>query len=124
MTDRWEIRFKRIRFFGWLALASLPFLVLAVCTEGFIQILCVIMAMILIVPAFIYIYVVVILHWKDRYRGQHSDLWGVIIMIETSGWMKLVYIFRHIVPDMNRTGRYRTQNSGLNILPKGVAPGE
>jgi hypothetical protein len=31
----------------------------------------------------------------------------VLILIETSGWMKLVYIFRHIVPDMRQSGRYR-----------------
>jgi hypothetical protein len=47
------------------------------------------------------------LHWKDRYRGQHSYLWGTLILIETSGWLKLVYLFRHMVPDMLQSGRYR-----------------
>ncbi len=73
----------------------------------FIQTFAVIMALLLIVPAFIYVYVIVILHWKARYRGEHSDLWGVLILVETSGWMKLIYIFRHIVPDMHHSGRYR-----------------
>jgi len=61
----------------------------------------------LIVPGCIYAYVLTIWHWKDRYRGGHSDLWGALILIETSGWMKLVYIFRHVLPDMNHSGRYR-----------------
>jgi len=64
----------------------------------------------LIIPGFVYVYVIVIWHWKDRYRGEHSDLWGALILIETSGWMKLVYIFRHIVPDMYHTGRYRLES--------------
>jgi hypothetical protein len=60
------------------------------------------------------VYVVVILHWKDRYRGRHSDLWGVLILIETSGWMKLVFIFRHIIPDIRHSGRYHI---ALEYLP-------
>jgi len=72
-------------------------------TADFVRAFAVVAALLLIVPAFVYIYVVVILHWKDRYRGRHSDLWGVLILIETSGWMKLVYIFRHIVPDMRHS---------------------
>jgi hypothetical protein len=71
---------------------------------------CGVSAAMLIIPGFVYVYVIVIWHWKDRYRGKHSDLWGALILIETSGWMKLVYIFRHIVPDMYHTGRYRLES--------------
>ena len=106
MTNRWEVRFKRICLFGWLALAGLPFFALAMFTADFIRDFAVVAALLLIVLALVYIYVVIILHWKDRYRGRHSDLWGVLILIETSGWMKLVYIFRHIIPDMRHSGRY------------------
>ena len=63
----------------------------------------------MVLPAFIYIYVVTIWHWKSRYRGKHSDLWGALILIETSGWMKIVYVFRHIIPDACHTGRYRIE---------------
>jgi hypothetical protein len=107
MIARWEIRFKRICMFGWLALAGLPFIALAALTDNFVRILGITAAVFLIIPGFVYIYVVVLLHWKDRYRGRHSDLWGALILIETSGWMKLVYIFRHIIPDMRHSGRYR-----------------
>ncbi len=45
-------------------------------------------------------------HWKGRYIGEHSDLWGGLLLVETSGWMKLVYLFRHMLPDLRREGRY------------------
>lgn len=58
------------------------------------------------VPGFLYLFICTIWHWKDRYRGNHSDLWGALLMIESSGWFKLVYLFRHIVPDARQVGRY------------------
>jgi hypothetical protein len=61
-------------------------------------------------PGLIYGQVLTILHWKERYRGDHSNLWGVVILVETSGWMKIVYWLRHIAPDYRSTGRY--QQSG------------
>jgi hypothetical protein len=70
---------------------------------------CGVAAAMLIIPGFVYVYVIVIWHWKDRYRGKHGDLWGALILLETSGWMKLVYIFRHILPDIYHTGRYRLE---------------
>jgi len=47
-----------------------------------------------------------IYHWKDRYIGGHNTLWGALLVIETSGWSKIIYWFRHIFPDRARTGRY------------------
>ena len=32
----------------------------------------------LIIPGLMYVYVIVIWHWKDRYRGRHSDLWDAL----------------------------------------------
>jgi hypothetical protein len=107
MIDRWETRFNRIRLFGWLALAGVPLIAISAFTKDFVQVSAGVAGALLIAPAFIYIYVVVILHWKDRYRGKHSDLWGVLILVETTGWMKLIYLFRHIIPDMRHTGRYQ-----------------
>jgi len=111
MIDKWEKRFERIRLMGWLALAGLAFAFTAVLTSEFVRTFCIVAAFLLILPEFIYAYVIVILHWKDRYRGKHTDLWGVLILIETSGWMKIVYIFRHVIPDMHHTGRYRLEPS-------------
>ena len=60
----------------------------------------------MIVPSFFHETVFTIWHWKRRYRGEHSDLWGAILVIETSGWFKIVYWLRHILPDWRGTGRY------------------
>lgn len=107
MLDPWEKRFERIRMLGWLALISLPCLLAAMLTANFLRTFFGVAAFLFIAPAFIYTYVVIIWHWKDRYQGNHSHLWGALILIETSEWMKIVYFFRHILPDMRHTGRYR-----------------
>jgi hypothetical protein len=75
--------------------------------------------MVLFLPATCYTYVLLIWHWKDRYQGKHPDLWGAIILIETSGWMKLVYIFRHLIPDFCGTGRYG-QKAEAPVLPANI----
>jgi hypothetical protein len=67
---------------------------------------CAIAAALLVVPCFIFTYLLTILHWKSRYKGDHSDLWGVLLLIETSGWLKIVYLIRHLLPDMMGKGRY------------------
>ncbi|MGA2569119.1 MAG: hypothetical protein ABSF23_01245 [Terracidiphilus sp.] len=111
MDKKWEKRFGNLRLLSWLVLIGLPLLVAAYLTSDVVQIICGVAGVLFILPGFIYVYVLVILHWKDRYRGKHSDLWGVLILIETSGWMKLVYLFRHLIPDMRHTGRYRLESS-------------
>jgi hypothetical protein len=62
--------------------------------------------LVMIIPWFFHETVFTIWHWKRRYRGEHSDLWGAILVIETSGWFKIVYWFRHILADWRGTGRY------------------
>jgi hypothetical protein len=107
MPKAWQSRFERIRIFAWVAAVGFGFLLCALMTTEVARTFCIVSGVILLLPAAIYVYVMVILHWKDRYRGRHSDLWGALILIETSGWMKIVYLFRHMVPDMRQTGRYR-----------------
>jgi hypothetical protein len=68
--------------------------------------LCMFLALVAVCPCLIYAYVLIILHWKARYRGSHSDLWGILLLLEASGWFKLVYLFRHLLPDMYGRGRY------------------
>jgi hypothetical protein len=61
---------------------------------------------ILVVPGMIYLLLVTMWHWKARYIGSHSNLWGGLLLLETSGWFKVVYLFRHIIPDARGSGRY------------------
>ena len=60
----------------------------------------------LISPLLLLLIVMPILHWKDRYIGVKSTLWGTLLLIETSGWFKIIYWFRHILPDWKKSGRY------------------
>jgi general stress protein CsbA len=125
MENKWTYRFSMIRFLGWVAIAGLVILFLAAVSQGslgYLSTFLVVLGLLLFVPGFVYLYVIVILHWKDRYRGRHSDLWGVLILIETTGWMKLVYIFRHLLPDMNRSGRYRLVGASSEGLPIASPP--
>ena len=89
------------------ALLAIPVLALAAVLRSA---LLAILGLLILTPCFVYAYVLTILHWKSRYRGEHSDLWGVLLLIETSGWFKLIYIFRHVRPDMQGRGRYSRDN--------------
>jgi hypothetical protein len=128
MTDKWPQRFELIRAFGWMALPGVGLLIAAFLTSETVQKWTAILGVLLILPALAYTYVVIIWHWKDRYRGKHSDLWGALILVETSGWFKIVYLFRHLIPDMSHMGRYRiptdpTQPLGdPEILSPVIAP--
>src|SRR5258707_1164032 len=102
-------KFRILTRLAKLALLSLPFIVVGLSfrhTEP-VAITCGVLALLAILPCFIFGYVLTILHWKARYRGEHSDLWGVLLLVETSGWFKLIYFFRHMLPDMRGRGRYR-----------------
>ena len=89
-----------------MALPGAGLIIVAFLTSETVQKWTAIFGILLVLPALVYTTVVIIWHWKDRYRGKHSDLWGALILIETSGWMKIVYLFRHLIPDMRHTGPY------------------
>jgi hypothetical protein len=100
--------YRRLKMLG--AIAVLGSLAFAVCMvhgpDGVVGRTALILGFLTVLPVFVYLYCLTILHWKHRYVGQHSTLWGVLLLLETSGWMKIVYFFRHMLPDMKKTGRY------------------
>jgi hypothetical protein len=101
---------KRLAIFAG---AGLLFLVVAAFRgRGPLAIFCGVTGVVLFLPGFLYVYVLTIWHWKDRYKGRHSDLWGALLLIETSGWFKLVYLFRHLLPDAMETVRYSDPDLG------------
>jgi hypothetical protein len=102
----WRRRFRRLKRLAIFAGAGLPFFLVATLSEGkWLAIACGITGALLFLPGFVYLYVLTIWHWKDRYRGKHSDLWGALLLLETSGWFKIVYLFRHLLPDALESGR-------------------
>jgi hypothetical protein len=117
--DDWiERKFETLRIFGRFAMAGGALLIVGVILQLLIKedsaigVTILIVGSLLWVPWFIYMYLLTIWHWKHRYKGRHSSLWGALLLIETSGWFKIVYWFRHIIPDWTNSGRYyRTEVS-------------
>jgi hypothetical protein len=106
MQDRaawFRAKMRWLRHFAFAALAGVP--LVAVGAWQHRPVLAAVGALPL-VPLVAWLVVIPILHWKDRYVGGHSDLWGGLLVLETSGWSKIVYWFRHVNPDRRREGRY------------------
>jgi hypothetical protein len=112
MRDAWlEDKIATTKKLGLTALAGLAAIIIGVALrEELFKILLIFIGIILIIPFFFHESVLTIWHWKRRYRGEHSDLWGAILVVETSGWFKIIYWFRHIFPDWKGTGRYSNQS--------------
>jgi hypothetical protein len=110
VRDTWlEAKISMTKKLGWTALVGLvPFVILflvpddSTLAKGILAFL----AIIMIIPFILYLNILTIWHWKRRYRGEKSDLWGVVLLIETSGSFKIIYWFRHILPDFRGSGRY------------------
>lgn len=60
----------------------------------------------LLVPLIFWLAFIPILHWKERYIGGTSSVWGAFLVFETSSWSKLFYWFVHVLPDWKRSGQY------------------
>ncbi len=105
LPEHWKKRFRLMFIFDVILLAGLALVIPSM--FGFDQPTWFVVTSILAcVPGVFYTIVVTLWHWKARYRGNHSDLWGGLLILETTGWFKLVYLFRHIIPDARGTGRY------------------
>jgi hypothetical protein len=103
---------------GILAAAGLPVLAVAALRgRGPLAIFCGVTGAVLFLPGFVYLYILTIWHWKERYKGRHSDLWGALLLIETSGWFKLVYFFRHLLPDAIETVRDADPSAADELRP-------
>jgi len=115
MNEVWQ---KRVRWIGYLAIPALAGIILLIgaligiakaggsTTDGGVVTLFVVGVM-LMLPEIAWLNLVPFMHWAKRYRGRHSTLWLCLLVFETSGWFKLVYLFRHILPDWRGRGRYK-----------------
>jgi hypothetical protein len=108
MADEWLQR--KIDLFFPFALAGIGgaicFTLSYIFDSGPVFLLLFLLAFVLLGAFLVYGSLVPIWHWKRRYQGEHSELWGALLLIETTGWFKLVYWLRHIVPDYRNKGRY------------------
>jgi hypothetical protein len=106
--DFWEeVQFDSLKAFGWIAFAGLLLIgvALLVGKEGMGSGLAVLGAL-CVVPGAFHGVLVTIWHWKSRYKGSHSKLWGALLILETTGWSRVIYFFRHVLPDRRNRGRY------------------
>lgn len=102
--EEWfEAKWRYLRRFGPFAIGGLVLVAIGFGTD---RTWLALIGFLLMVPWFVWVVLIPIYHWKHRYVGEHTNLWGALLVIETSGWMKIVYWFRHVLPDRNRTGRY------------------
>jgi len=99
--------------FGWLKTAfkvfliSLPFGILAAFVKmQIVRTICFIAFFIGFAWLLIMLCYIPIIHWKDRYAGQKTNLWGFFLVFETSGWSKIFYWFMHVLKDKNIDGPY------------------
>jgi hypothetical protein len=128
MDEVWQ---KRVRWIGYLAIPASVGIVLLIgavigiamaggsTTDGGVVTLFVV-GVLLMLPEMIWLNLVPFMHWAKRYRGHHSTLWLCLLVFETSGWFKLIYLFRHILPDWRGKGRYKP----APVLPPIAVAGE
>jgi hypothetical protein len=103
----WQSRFRWLLRLGIASLVGLAILLPSiVMNETPSLVVAALAGCFLFIPGAAYLILVTIWHWKERYRGKHSDLWGGLILLETTSWFKLIYLFRHIIPDARGAGRY------------------
>lgn len=110
MRDAWLAdKFATTKKLGWTGLVGLALIIIGLALSDawfLLRAIVFFSAAVLIIPFVFYLNILTIWHWKRRYRGEKSDLWGALLLIETSGWFKIIYWFRHILPDWRGSGRY------------------
>ncbi|MGJ5818579.1 hypothetical protein [Paludibaculum fermentans] len=111
MPMLWRTRFEWLQKLGLVSLVGMVLLIAAALASDRVQGILLLIGILTTLPGFFYLFICTIWHWKSRYRGSHSDLWGALLLIEASGWFKLVYLFRHIIPDARQVGRYGADNA-------------
>jgi hypothetical protein len=121
VTDsEFHAKYTFLKRLGWLSLAGIALFGVAIALgDDGLQPYAALAALggVCIVPIVFYLVILTIWHWKARYRGEHSNLWGAVLVIETSGWARLIYLFRHIIPDARKTGRYAASGASSGTSP-------
>lgn len=99
-----EPKWRWLKRFSLVALAGAALMVLGPAAD---LVPLIVLGALSLLPLLFWLVFIPVIHWKDRYVGHKSAAWGAFLALETSGWSKLFYWFRHVLPDWQRTGRYR-----------------
>lgn len=112
-------KFQRLLFLTKVALLAIPLFIAGSLLRSYYAWteVCNQLAIATSLPCFFYAYALSLWHWKARYYGVYSDLWGVILVVDVSGLSKVIYFLRHVLPDMKGWGVYRnpTPASGASL---------
>ena len=103
-----EVRFEWLVRLAWMMVPGIALFFFALRTPStdWVYAMVAFAGVLLMLPCFIHLQFLAVWHWKARYIGNHSKLWGVLFILEATGWFKLIYFFRHILPDRRNRGRY------------------
>lgn len=115
-NDEFQLKVKFLKHLGLVAAVGFLIMIIALVKQLASTrppVLLIFCAFILVMPAIVYLVLLTLWHWKSRYRGEHSNLWGGLLVLETSGWCKLIYLFRHIIPDARGRGRYAANTNHI-----------
>lgn len=106
-SDWFRPKFKWLTRFALAALAGIGLAILASFSgNDTVQGIATVALMVTFIPLLFWLCFIPIMHWRERYRGTHPNIWGGFLVFETSGWSKIFYWFMHVLPDYNRSGRY------------------
>lgn len=92
-----------LKRFALMAIVGVLFLVAGVAAD---LIALAVVGGLLLAPLIFWVAFIPLLHWKERYVGSKSSVWGAFLVFETSSWSKLFYWFVHVLPDWRRSGQY------------------
>ncbi len=102
-ADWFKPKWIWLKRFALVALAG----VLLICAGLFTKIpASAAVGIVLLMPLIFWLAFIPVLHWKDRYIGGSSTVWGAFLVFETSSWSKLFYWFIHVRPDWKQSGQY------------------
>jgi hypothetical protein len=102
-TEWFEPKWRWLKRFSFVALAGIAALLVGATAD---LIVLLVLGGLLLIPLVFWVAFIPILHWKERYIGGNSTIWGAFLVFETSSWAKLFYWFIHVLPDAKRSGPY------------------
>ncbi|HET7024697.1 MAG TPA: hypothetical protein VFI39_05790 [Gemmatimonadales bacterium] len=109
MSDDWFARrFAPLENAAWIGTGGVVLVGIGLFwSDNDVATTCWVIGILGLLPLMFHLFMIPVWHWRERYRGAHPDLWGALLVIETSSWSKLIYWFRHVLPDWRGRGRYR-----------------
>ncbi len=102
-TEWFESKWRWLKRFALLALVGIVAAAVGAATD---MIGLAALGGLLLIPLMFWLAFIPVLHWKERYIGGSSNVWGAFLVFEASSWSKLLYWFVHVLPDWRRSGQY------------------